>query len=150
MKAGQGKELGNIKEIRSAHSFFGVRSSNWRFTDRSLAGGGPLMDVGVYSINAARYTTGEEPIAVSARMYNTYPNLMDGMEETIVFTLEFPSGALANLSSSYAARANFIHVSAENGNFGLEPAFGYDGADGYIGNEAVSYTHLTLPTTSRV
>ncbi|MDH3648811.1 MAG: Gfo/Idh/MocA family oxidoreductase [Saprospiraceae bacterium] len=139
MRIGREGDLGNIKEIRSSHSFFGVRGDNWRYTDRSLAGGGPLMDVGVYSINAARYSTGEEPTAVWARTYNTYPNLMDGMEETIVFTMEFPSGAVANMTSSYVARANFIHISAEKGNYGLEPAFGYGGASGYKGEEKIDY-----------
>ena len=139
MRIGREQPLGKIKEIRSSHSFFGVRGSNWRYTDRSLAGGGPLMDVGVYSINAARYSTGEEPVAVWARTYNTYPNLMDGMEETIVFGMEFPSGAVANMTSSYAARANYIHISAEKGNYGLEPAFGYDGATGYVGDEKMNF-----------
>ncbi len=137
MRIGREKELGALKEIRSSHSFFGVHGDNWRYTDRSLAGGGPLMDVGVYSINAARYSTGLEPVAVWAKTYNTYPNRMDGMEETIVFTLEFPDGTLANCSSSYAARANFLHISAEKGNYGLEPCFGYSGATGYKGEDKI-------------
>lgn len=139
IRMGREKTMGPIKEIRSAHSFFGVHGNNWRYTDRALAGGGPLMDVGIYSINAARYCMGEEPNAVYARTYNTYPGRMDGMEETIVFTLEFPGGAVANMSSSYAARANYIHISAEKGNYGLEPAFGYDGAEGYAGQEKISF-----------
>ncbi len=139
MRVGQSKELGSIKVIRSGHSFFGVRGSNWRYTDKALAGGGPLMDVGVYCIQGARYATGEEPLAVSATAYNTYPNLMDGMEETILFSMEFPSGAVANIASSYAARANFIDVSAEKGSYGLGPAYGYDGAQGYIQGDKMSF-----------
>jgi predicted dehydrogenase len=139
MRIGREQEMGAIKEIRSSHSFFGVKNKNWRFTDSKLAGGGALMDIGVYSLNAARYSTGEEPIAVRAYTYNTYKHLMDGMEETIVFTLEFPSGAIANMTSSYAARANYLHISAEKGNYGLEPAFGYNGATGYVGKEVMNF-----------
>jgi len=135
MRMGREQEMGAIKVIRSSFSFWGVNGKNWRYTDRSLSGGGPMMDVGIYSLNAARYTTGEEPIAVRATTYNTFKHLMDGMEETIVVTLEFPSGAIANITSSYVARANFLHISAEKGNYGLEPAFGYGGADLFIGNE---------------
>mgnify|MGYP001801101829 CR=1 FL=1 len=64
---------------------------------------------------------------------------MDGMEETILFTMEFPRGAVANLTASYAARGNYLYISAEKGNYGLEPSFGYSGADGYIGNKQMDF-----------
>ncbi len=139
MRIGKSKEMGDIKEIRSAHSFYGSKTGNWRYTNKALAGGGPLMDVGVYSIQAARYGSGEEPIAVSATCYNTNPKLMAGMEETIIFSMEFPSGAVASISSSYSARANFVEVSAEKGNYGLRPAFGYGGAQGFIGKDMMDF-----------
>lgn len=142
MRIGREQEMGKIKVIQAELSFFGVHGSNWRFTDKSLAGGGPLMDVGVYSMQAARYSTGEEPIAVRANTYNTFPNRMDGMEETILFTMEFPSGAVANLTASYAARGNYIHISAEKGNYGLKPSFGYSGAEGYIGDKPMNFPKL--------
>lgn len=139
MRLAKEKPFGAIKEIRSSFSFFGVKGDNWRYTNRSLAGGGPLMDVGIYCIQAARYASGEEPEAVRAGTYNTYKDLMDGMEETVAFTMEFPSGAIANISSSYASRGNFIDIIAENGKYGLGPAFGYNGAQGYIGQETFSF-----------
>ncbi|MEM8528229.1 MAG: Gfo/Idh/MocA family oxidoreductase [Bacteroidota bacterium] len=138
MRIGREQEMGKIKVIQAELSFFGVKGDNWRFTDKSLAGGGALMDVGVYCIQGARYSTGEEPIAVRATTHNTYPNLMNGMEETILFTMKFPSGAVANLTASYAARGNYLHISAEKGNYGLKPSFGYSGADGYIGNKQMN------------
>ncbi len=139
MRIGREKVLGDIKVIRTADSFFGVNSSNWRFTDRKLAGGGALMDIGVYCIQGARYSAGEEPIAVWANTFNTYPDKMDGMEETITFTLEFPSGAIANCTSSYAARADELHISAEEGNYGLEPGYGYAPPQGYVKNEKMDF-----------
>jgi hypothetical protein len=39
--------------------------NEWR-TNKKLAGGGPLFDVGIYSLNACRYLTGEEPQHISA------------------------------------------------------------------------------------
>jgi glucose-fructose oxidoreductase len=139
MRIGREKVLGDIKVIRTADSFFGVHSSNWRFTDRELAGGGALMDIGVYCIQGARYSAGEEPIAVWANTFNTYPDKMDGMEETITFTLEFPSGAIANCTSSYAARSDELHISAEEGNYGLEPGYGYAPPQGYVKNEKMDF-----------
>ncbi len=141
MRIGREKPLGDIKLIRSEMSFYGVNGSNWRYTDRNLAGGGALMDVGIYAIQGARYTTGMEPISVSANSFRTFPNKMDGMEETIVFTLEFPGDVAATLSSSYAARNDYITVSAEKGNYGLTPSYGYAPAQGYIKNEKMDFPH---------
>ena len=67
MRISHEKVYGDVKVIQTSFSFYGVNSSNWRFTDKSLSGGGPLMDVGVYCIQAARYTMGKEPIAITAR-----------------------------------------------------------------------------------
>lgn len=141
MRIGREKVLGDIKLIRSAHSFFGVNGDNWRYTDKALAGGGALMDVGVYAIQGARYATGMEPIEVSANAFNTFKNKMDGMEESILFTLKFPGGVSASLSSSYAARANFIDISAEKGNYGLTPAYGYSKVKGYVKDEPMKFPH---------
>lgn len=139
MRIGREKVLGDIKVIRTSDSFFGVNSSNWRFTDSDLAGGGALMDIGVYCIQGARYSSGEEPVAVWANTFNTYPDKMDGMEETITFTMEFPSGAIAVCTASYAARADELHISAEKGNYGLEPGYGYAPPQGYVQNEKMDF-----------
>lgn len=139
MRIGREKVLGDVKLIRTADSFFGVMGDNWRYTSKELAGGGALMDIGVYCIQGARYGSGEEPVAVRATGYNTYPGKMDGMEEAIIFTLEFPSGAVATCSASYAARADELHISAEKGNYGLEPGYGYATPQLYVGNEKKTY-----------
>ena len=141
MRVGREKVMGDIKMVRAAMSFFGVNGSNWRFTDRELAGGGALMDVGVYAIQGARYSTGMEPVSVSANSFRTYTNKMDGMEEAILFTLKFPGDISASLSASYAARADFIEIAAEKGNYGLKPSFGYSPAEGYVGSDKMNFTH---------
>lgn len=141
MRIGREKVLGDMKLVRAAHSFYGVHSSNWRFTDRELAGGGALMDVGVYAIQGARYATGMEPIAVSANSYRTFKNKMDGMEETILFSLRFPGDISAHLFGSYVARNDFIDISAEEGNYGLLPAFGYDPIKGYVKGDKMDFAY---------
>ena len=50
--------LGKIEAIESANGF-NIAPGEWRL-NRKLAGGGPLMDVGIYSLNACRFLTGEE------------------------------------------------------------------------------------------
>src|SRR5688572_2484850 len=61
------KTHGPVRVIESAHSF-PIGQNEWR-TDKKLAGGGPIMDVGIYSINAFRYLLGEEPAEVSAQVF---------------------------------------------------------------------------------
>src|SRR5206468_9671147 len=75
---------------------------------------GSLMDIGIYSLQAARYLSGEEPNEVNAVMYNTPgdPRFKE-VEETINFQLRFPSGVLANCTSSYGYRSEERRVGKE-------------------------------------
>ncbi|RMG25113.1 MAG: gfo/Idh/MocA family oxidoreductase [Bacteroidetes bacterium] len=141
MRIGREKVLGELKLIRASHSFFGVHGNNWRFTNKALAGGGALMDVGVYALQAARYSTGMEPIGVSALAFNTYKDKMDGMEESMLFTLKFPGDISAQLFGSYVAREEFLDISAEKGHYGLRPAFGYDPVQGYVLDQPMNFPH---------
>jgi glucose-fructose oxidoreductase len=93
-----------------------------------MAGGGSLMDIGIYALNAARYLTGEEPVAVNAMMHST-PNdpRFTEVEENIMFQLRFPSGILANCGSSYGGGVNRHRVVKQRGAAELEPASSYTG-----------------------
>src|SRR5712692_9011664 len=64
------QELGPIKVILADHGFNIGDPTQWRL-NKTLAGGGSLMDIGIYSLNASRYLTGEEPTEVNAMMYTT-------------------------------------------------------------------------------
>lgn len=141
MRLGQKEELGKVKLIQTGNSFFlGGPSDNWRFVNPELAGGGALMDMGVYCIQGARYTMGKEPIAVLARGYNTRPEIFwDNLEETIIWQMEFPGGALASCTASYGARSDFLRISAEQGDFQLEPCYQYNKPEGMAGQKAISY-----------
>ena len=125
MRLGQEEIYGKVRVMESAFSFYGVHSSNWRFTDASLSGGGPLMDIGIYCIQACRYAFGKDPIAVTAQKFKTYKDLLPGMEETITWQFEFEDNIVANCTSSYAARNNFIRVHTEETSYELGPCFGY-------------------------
>ena len=51
--------------IQAEYGFRIGDPKQWRL-NRALSGGGPLMDVGIYALQAARYLSGEEPVSVSA------------------------------------------------------------------------------------
>jgi glucose-fructose oxidoreductase len=101
--------------------------TQWRLR-KQMAGGGSLMDIGIYALNAARYLSGEEPVAVNAMMHST-PNdpRFAEVEENVTFQLRFPSGVLANCTSSYGAGLNRFRVAKPRGSAELEPALSYTG-----------------------
>jgi predicted dehydrogenase len=93
-----------------------------------MAGGGCLMDIGVYSLSAARYITQEEPTEVTAM---TYANRSDPrfkeVEEHCNFQLRFPSGVLASCTSSYSCGLNRFRAVGTRGWAECEPALSYNG-----------------------
>lgn len=119
--------LGVIQAIESANGFM-EHSGEWRL-DRKLAGGGPLMDVGIYSLNACRYLTGEEPATLEG-----YCSVVDKdtrfreVEENCSWTMKFPSGIVASCNTSYGANMpGFIRVHGSKGMIHMEPPFAYEG-----------------------
>ena len=64
MRLGQKKIFGTIKKMFAEDGLAEVEG--WRL-NKALAGGGPLMDVGIYCVQGVRYTTGLEPMAVTAK-----------------------------------------------------------------------------------
>jgi predicted dehydrogenase len=121
------QEVGPLRVVLSDHGFNIGNPDQWRL-NKKMAGGGSLMDIGIYSLNAARYVTGEEPVAVNAMEYTT-PNdpRFKEVEETILFQLRFPSGVLAHCTSSYGAPFNSIRAVGTSGWIELEPATIYSG-----------------------
>ncbi len=119
--------LGTVQAIESANGF-NIQPGEWRL-NRAMAGGGPLMDVGIYSLNACRYLTGEEPAAISA-----YSSVIDHdgrfkeVEENVSWTMKFPSGILASCNTTYGASMDgYYRVHGSGGWLQLSPAFGYEG-----------------------
>jgi predicted dehydrogenase len=129
MRIARSKEFGALKVI---DAYFGYNSEPnvWRLK-RELAGGGPLMDVGIYALQATRYLTGEEPIWVSATTTRGDPTRFSEVEESVLWQARFPSGAISHCGASYnAAPVGYFRAIAEHGWFGLDPAFPYDGIRG--------------------
>jgi len=121
-------ELGQIRSVISDHGFNIGDPTQWRLK-KGLSGGGSLMDIGIYALQAARYTTGEEPVEVNAMEFTdrSDPRFKE-VEDTINFQLRFPSGAFAQCTSFYGyAGQNRIRVIGSKGWAELEPATSYTG-----------------------
>jgi predicted dehydrogenase len=119
--------LGQIQAIESAFGF-NIGPGEWRL-DKKLAGGGPLMDVGIYSLNACRYLTGEEPATLSATcsVIDKDGRFKD-VEENVSWTMKFPSGVVASCNTTYGAQMQgFYRVHGSKGVLQVDDAFVYEG-----------------------
>lgn len=127
MKWADTKPFGKIRELEAAAGFNGS-DLGWRLEKEM--GGGAMYDMGVYSLNAARYSTGMEPIAVTATHSTRRPEMFDEVDETTNFTLEFPDGIIANCSTSFGKNMNNLEINCENGWYYLRPFQSYSGVKG--------------------
>lgn len=135
MRLARSGAAGKIRYVRSEHGFIQGDPSRWRLK-RALAGGGSLMDMGIYALQAARYMTGEEPIAVQAieSTDRTDPRFHE-VEDQIDWQLLFPSGAVGACKSMYSANQNHIIAMGDKGRIELEPATRYDGNHMWTGRD---------------
>lgn len=125
------KTYGKIRFLNVADGFYMNRpTENWKI--KAAYGGGAMMDMGVYALQAARYSTGLEPISVSAQRINLDPEHINEVDETTTFQLEFPNNTFANCMTTFAGSVNFLKVNAQKGEYGLEPFQAYSGLHGFL------------------
>lgn len=128
IRFGKEKTYGKILTLSAAAGYFDSRTDHWK--QKKALGGGSMYDMGVYPLNAARYSTGEEPVAVLARQSTNRPEIYTEVDETMQFTLEFPSGAKAECETSFGKGMNTLAVKCEKGGYRLEPFQAYSGITG--------------------
>lgn len=120
--------LGSIDVIHTAFSELHVPGTSlpW-LLDARLAGGGPLMDLGVYCVNTSRWLVNEDPVEVSAQAWQHDTARFREVEEGIAFRMNFRSGLVVQATSTYgAAPSSFINVQGTKGWALLAPAFPFE------------------------
>lgn len=141
-------ELGAIRFFQGLSGFKIGDPTQWRLS-RELAGGGAMMDIGIYAINGSRYMVGEEPIWVTAQEVKTDPvKFKEGVDETITFQLGFPSGAIASCLSTY--NMNYLDKFYLNGDKGfaeMQPSTGYGPIRSWTNKGRLDLPHVTHQTT---
>lgn len=121
------KDFGVFMKMSGGNGFRMARKV-WR-ADYKLAGGGPLMDMGIYSVQAACMAAGDARcVAVTAKEHpKTRPEIFSDVEEGLDYTLEFSNGAKAELMTTYAAGIGKFRADGDKGWITLEPAHSYRG-----------------------
>jgi glucose-fructose oxidoreductase len=132
---------GKINKVK-AHVGFNITNpgNTWRM-DKEL-GGGLLYDVGVYCINALRYTLGNEPIAVIGHHENTRPEVYKEVPETSIFEFDFPDGSKGDGKTTAAESVNILHADCEKGWYKLEPFQAYNGVQGKVSDGTFLNTYI--------
>ena len=132
MELGQKRLFGDVKEVKANFSedMTSGKPNVWRL-NKEMAGGGPLMDLGIYCVQGVIYTLGKTPVAVTAEYGEvTKPTYFFDVEESIKWKMEFDDGFVAECESSYGEKNNKLYGKAERGWWELSPAYSYDGKKG--------------------
>lgn len=122
------KKYGKTRIITSVN-VQNTGSNHWRL-DKKMAGGGCLMDMGIYNLNTTRFVLGEEPNMVLASTFSTPADKrFKEVEESVMFQLFFPSGTIANCTTSYGVANNkqFHCHCDDGGKLVMTNAFAYGG-----------------------
>jgi glucose-fructose oxidoreductase len=128
MRITREKLYGKVRMVSCGAGYFDGRTTHWK--QNKALGGGVMGDMGVYALQGARLATGEEPIAVTAQASTTRPEIYKEVEETMMFQLQFPSGALAACHTSFGIQMNYLQVNYEKGWLKMEPFSAYSGNKG--------------------
>ena len=125
---GEQQKFGELRVVNTGAGYRGGHSADdWR-VDPEL-GGGALYDMGVYPINASRYSTGMEPLAVRGRQWSERA-VYQQVDEFTTFELRFPEGVFADGETAYGKSMNYLRVDCTDGWYKLEPFQSYRGVRG--------------------
>jgi glucose-fructose oxidoreductase len=123
----QSQEYGPFTKMDGGFAFV-MGNMQWR-AQKKLAGGGPLMDLGVYVLQEALMASGEiPPVAITAtELPKKRPEFFVDVEESIKWTMEFANGARCEGYTSYNDNRNNFRAEAKGGWFEIAPAYSYGG-----------------------
>lgn len=140
-------EFGKIMFFQGLSGFRIGDPKQWRL-NKELAGGGAMMDIGIYSINGARYMVGEDPIWVTAEETKTdHVKFKEGVDETIQFQMGFPGGAIASCLSTYSMNnLDRFFLNGVQGFAELNPSTGYGPIKGLTNKGELNFPHVTHQT----
>ena len=120
--------FGRIDRILTSFSELYVPgvSQPW-LVEPTLAGGGPLMDLGIYCVNTSRWLVDEDPVEVDAESWRDDTQRFQNVEEGVRFCLRFRSGLRVEGNTTYsAAMSSFMFVQGNKGWASFCPSFPFE------------------------
>jgi len=119
--------IGKVQFVQASFGFPLAMGSNIRW-DAALAGGA-LMDAGSYPVSLVRMIAGERPVRAHAMArFAEGPDGNAGVDRTLLGTLDFPGGALAQIACSFGtSRHRYALIVGDGGT--IETTFYNDTSD---------------------
>jgi predicted dehydrogenase len=121
----RGNELGNLQIVRADIGYPLRGEGGWRL-NRDLAGGGVLLEQGVYPVYSARTLMGADPVEVLGYESRSDRQRFAEVEETVSWSMRFANGAVAHCAASYTVPANRVWAGGSAGWFALDEAYSLD------------------------
>ncbi|MEP1929907.1 MAG: Gfo/Idh/MocA family oxidoreductase [Paracoccaceae bacterium] len=117
---------GAIGDPRLFTSLFSFQADPDNHRLNSIHWGGPLQDIGVYCLNAARHVFESEPLEVSAVHNASSDPRFREVEETFAVTLIFPKGRVAQFCASFGAdQLDMYRIAGTKGDIAVERAYDF-------------------------
>ncbi len=126
-----------------------VGADSWRL-DPGVAGGGALIDLGVYPLNTSRFLLNADPVSVWTETVSSGPPF-DRVEEHVSFLLAFPSGTTASCTASFNAHHDSrLQILGTDGQIVIHSPFGGHVSEGVVIASGESETSYTGPAVDEV
>jgi predicted dehydrogenase len=117
---------GKLGDLRFFSSDFSMQVSENNIRLEREKGGGPLNDIGIYCINAARYCLSEDPVEVWATAAKSRDPRFSEIDESVIGVMRFKDERLASFTCSFgAADRSSYSITGSHGSITLDPAYEY-------------------------
>jgi predicted dehydrogenase len=119
---------GRIGDPRHFFAAFSFQSSSGNHRLDSKNWGGPLQDIGIYCVNAARHVFESEPLSVSAMTTRRADDeRFSDIDDSVAVTLRFPGERIAQFYCSFGAGPiDMYRVLGTEGDLTMEPSFRFE------------------------
>lgn len=143
MEIGQKENLGRVLETDNGFAFTLKNKDAWRL-DKKMSGGGPLMDIGIYGLQATVYTLGMLPRSVIASDTTKDNSFFEscGVEGSLDIRLKFPTSVKTRIRTSYEDQYAFHKVKTKKSSIQFENAFYYGGISATIDGNTMGIANV--------
>lgn len=133
LEAAEMAHSGTLGDLRFFTSNFSMQVAPENFRSNRKLGGGPLYDIGIYCINAARAAFAAEPAEVFASAVTRRDQRFKEIPETVAVVMKFPQERIASFTCSFGgADRSAYEIVGTKGSITLDPAYEYAQGVAYV------------------
>jgi len=138
-------KYGKVLKVASSNGFHLTDEKDWRLK-KEIAGGGSMMDMGIYIINECRQIFQQQPVSVTAKKIQHRPELFKEVEESLEWEMKYKDGAIAKGFCSYYEDKSELLIEFENGKIEVHNAYRYEGFSILVNGEEIQFDQVDHKT----